>query len=144
MGLAGLVLLLVVIIIRLSSVELPKPIVVRVDERAVGTTCTKRYSTCLLYARFTLRPRTEPSRQLCPPAPPRATRPPERGSRPLLAAPPLTERKIADTGDRAGGTAEIVAVPHGANLNPRTVAARERLHNGPHVSDPRQDAQAIS
>ena len=32
MGLAGLVLLLVVIIIRLSSVELPKPIVVRVDE----------------------------------------------------------------------------------------------------------------
>ena len=32
MGLAGLVLLLVVIVIRLSSVELPKPIVVRVDE----------------------------------------------------------------------------------------------------------------
>ena len=32
MGLAGLVLLLVVIIVRLSSVELPKPIVVRVDE----------------------------------------------------------------------------------------------------------------
>ena len=32
MGLAGLVLLLVVIIIRLSSVELPRPIVVRVDE----------------------------------------------------------------------------------------------------------------
>ena len=32
MALAGLVLLLVVIIIRLSSVELPKPIVVRVDE----------------------------------------------------------------------------------------------------------------
>ena len=34
MGLAGFVLLLVVIIIRLSSVELPKPIVVRVDEVA--------------------------------------------------------------------------------------------------------------
>ena len=32
MALAGLVLLLVVVIIRLSSVELPKPIVVRVDE----------------------------------------------------------------------------------------------------------------
>ena len=32
MGLAGLVLLLIVIIVRLSSVELPKPIVVRVDE----------------------------------------------------------------------------------------------------------------
>ena len=32
MALAGLILLLVVIIIRLSSVELPKPIVVRVDE----------------------------------------------------------------------------------------------------------------
>ena len=32
MGLAGLVLLLFVIIIRLSSVELPNPIVVRVDE----------------------------------------------------------------------------------------------------------------
>ena len=31
-ALAGLVLLLVVIIIRLSSVELPKPIVVRVDD----------------------------------------------------------------------------------------------------------------
>ena len=32
MGLAGLVLLLIVIIVRLSSVELPKPIVVRVDD----------------------------------------------------------------------------------------------------------------
>ena len=32
MGLAGLVLLLVVIIVRLSSIDLPKPIVVRVDE----------------------------------------------------------------------------------------------------------------
>ena len=32
MGLAGLVLLLIVIIVRLSSVELPKPIVIRVDE----------------------------------------------------------------------------------------------------------------
>ena len=32
MALAGLILLLVVIIIRLSSVELPKPIVIRVDE----------------------------------------------------------------------------------------------------------------
>ena len=32
MALAGLVLLLVVIIVRLSSIDLPKPIVVRVDE----------------------------------------------------------------------------------------------------------------
>ena len=43
MGLAGLVLLLVVIIIRLSSVELPKPIVVRVDE--VGRAEALAYET---------------------------------------------------------------------------------------------------
>ena len=43
MGLAGLVLLLVVIIIRLSSVELPKPIVVRVDE--VGRAEALAYDT---------------------------------------------------------------------------------------------------
>ena len=43
MGLAGLVLLLVVIIIRLSSVELPKPIVVRVDE--VGRAEAVAYDT---------------------------------------------------------------------------------------------------
>ena len=43
MGFAGLVLLLVVIIIRLSSVELPKPIVVRVDE--VGRAEALSYET---------------------------------------------------------------------------------------------------
>ena len=43
MGLAGLVLLLVVIIVRLSSVELPKPIVVRVDE--VGRAEALAYDT---------------------------------------------------------------------------------------------------
>ena len=43
MGLAGLVLLLVVIIIRLSSVDLPKPIVVRVDE--VGRAEALAYDT---------------------------------------------------------------------------------------------------
>ena len=43
MGLAGLVLLLGVIIIRLSSVELPKPIVVRVDE--VGRAEALAYET---------------------------------------------------------------------------------------------------
>ena len=41
MALAGLILLLVVIIIRLSSVELPKPIVVRVDD--VGRAETLAY-----------------------------------------------------------------------------------------------------
>ena len=43
MALAGLVLLLVVIIVRLSSVELPKPIVVRVDE--VGRAEALAYDT---------------------------------------------------------------------------------------------------
>ena len=43
MALAGLVLLLVVIIIRLSAVELPKPIVVRVDE--VGRAEALAYDT---------------------------------------------------------------------------------------------------
>ena len=43
MGLAGLVLLLVVIIIRLSAVELPKPIVGRVDE--VGRAEALAYET---------------------------------------------------------------------------------------------------
>ena len=42
-GLAGLVLLLVVIIVRLSSVELPKPIVVRVDD--VGRAEALAYDT---------------------------------------------------------------------------------------------------
>ena len=43
MGLAGLIVLLVVIIVRLSSVELPKPIVVRVDE--VGRAEALAYDT---------------------------------------------------------------------------------------------------
>ena len=43
MALAGLVLLLVVIIVRLSSVELPKPIVVRVDD--VGRAEALAYDT---------------------------------------------------------------------------------------------------
>ena len=36
MGLAGLCLLLIIIIVRLSSVEAPRPIVVRVDEVGPG------------------------------------------------------------------------------------------------------------
>ena len=43
MGLAGLIVLLAVVIIRLSSVELPKPIVVRVDE--VGRAEALAYET---------------------------------------------------------------------------------------------------